>query len=97
LSAEGFYSARSEGVSAKLVQKIRLEHEWYSAYHRSRNATTVDGYLTVNGLAARLGVGRRRIYRIIEQRHFGPDQVIRSPQGKGWLIRDEAEIIHCFQ
>lgn len=97
LSAEGFYSARSEGVSATSVQKIRLGRKWYSAYHRSRNAATVDGYLTVKGLAARLGVGRRRIYHIIEQGKFGPDQIIRHPQGNAWLIRDEENVIKQFQ
>jgi hypothetical protein len=97
LTAEGFHSAREAKVSANFVRLIRMENGWHSAYHRSRNAATVDGYLTVNGLAARLGVNRRRIYEMIEKGHFGPPQVIRSPQGNVWLIRDEVEIIRAFQ
>jgi hypothetical protein len=42
-------------------------------------------------------VGRRRIYHIIEQGKFGPDQVIRHPQGNAWLIRDEENVIKQFQ
>ena len=97
LSAEGYHSARSKGVSSKSVMKIRLKNKWYSTYHQSRNAETVRGYLTVSGLAAKLGVKRGRIYRQISSGLIGPDYLIRRPHGEGWLIKDDPALLATLQ
>lgn len=97
LSTEGFHSARSAGVSTKSVMKIRLQHHWYTAYHQSRRAGSVRGYLTVTGLAARLGVRRGWVYRRLSAERIDPAYLVRRPHGQGWLIKDEPELIAALQ
>ncbi len=97
LSAEGYRSARSEGVSSKSVMKIRLKNKWYSAYHQSRNAETVGGHLTVIGLAAKLGVPRGRIYRYLSAGLIEPGYLIRRPHGQGWLIKNDPALLATLQ
>jgi DNA invertase Pin-like site-specific DNA recombinase len=95
LTGEGYRSARSSGVIPKTVQKIRLRHGWYSRLHQSRKATTLDGYLTAEGLAARLGVGRTWVYRRLAAGAgaIDPQYVTRHVQGQVYLIRDDPELI----
>jgi DNA invertase Pin-like site-specific DNA recombinase len=97
LSAEGYHSARSEGVSSKSVMKIRLKNKWYSAYHQSRNAKTVGDHLTVSGLAAKLGVPRGRIYKYLSAGLIDPGYLIRRPHGQGWLIKNDPALLTKLQ
>ncbi|MEP7341212.1 MAG: recombinase family protein [Acidobacteriota bacterium] len=97
LSAEGYHSARSEGVSSKSVMKIRLKNRWYSAYHQSRNAETVGEHLTVSGLAAKLGVSPGRIYRYLSAGLIEPGYLIRRSHGQGWLIKNDPALLATLQ
>lgn len=97
LSEEGFYSARSQGVSPKAVMKIRLRNKWYSTYHRSRNAMQVDGYLTTSGLARKLGMSRYQVYCRLQRGAFSSEQVKRQPNRQGWLIKDDPAVLQLFQ
>jgi hypothetical protein len=93
MTAEGFHTARSQGVSPVTVQKIRLAHDWHLSLHRSRNALELDGYLTPRGLAARLGVERTWVYRRIYNREIDPAYISRHPQSNVHLIRDDPELL----
>ena len=93
LSKEGFRSARSEVVSPKAVQKIRLRRHWYLNLHRSRNALQLNGFLTPRGLAARLGVERTWVYNRIYSGQLNPTYVHRDPQSNIHLIRDDPDLI----
>ncbi len=93
LTAEGFHSARREGVSSTCVMKIRLEHGWYSTFHQSRKATSVRGYWTARGLAANLGVSRSWIYRRLSSGQINAGCVVRRPHGEAWLIKDDPDLM----
>ena len=97
LTAEGYRSARSEGVSSKSVMKIRLKNKWYSAYHQSRKADTVGEHLTVSGLAAKLGVPRGRIYRYLSAGLIATGYLIRRSNGQGWLIKNDPALLAKLQ
>ena len=93
LAAEGFRSARSTGVSPLAVQKARLDRDWHLHLEQSRNALELDGYLTCKGLAARLGVHRNWVYRHIYDGTIDPQYLVRHPQSKVYLIRNDPEVL----
>lgn len=93
LTAEGFHSARAQGVSPVAVMKIRLAQGWYSLLHQSRNALELNGQLTTRGLAARLGIGTTWVHRHIYSGAIDPKYVSRAPGTAVWLIRDDPELI----
>ena len=89
LTAEGFHSARAPGVLPRTVQRIRLRHEWYSPMHQVRTGTSRDGYLTVEGLAGRLGVDRTWVYRRLATGVIAAQDVQRYAAGPVYWIRDD--------
>ena len=94
LSAEGFHSARSELVTARTVQKIRLAHHWYHPVERLRGALQVNGRWTILGLAQHLKVDGSTIYRFITLKGLIPsDCVEHDPLTGRYLIRDDQELI----
>jgi hypothetical protein len=92
LSAEGFHSARSEGVPSGTVMKIRLKQGWHTTQHQSR-AGCVQDWLTASGLAAKLEVERTWVYKRIYSGTIESSYVHRRPQSRVWLIKDDAELI----
>jgi hypothetical protein len=62
LTAEGFRSARSDGVPLPLVGEIRRTHHRPAAAYQLREQAQVDGQWTVWGLARRLHVARSWVY-----------------------------------
>jgi DNA invertase Pin-like site-specific DNA recombinase len=98
LTEEGFHSARHEDRVAPLaVQKIRLAQGWHLTLARARNATELDGYLTVRGLAEQLGVDRFKAYRLIQNGTVDPCYVTRDPQSKVYLIENDPEMIEALR
>lgn len=97
LSSEGFRSARSSGVSALAVQKIRLARGWYLSLHQSRKAAEVDGYWTPSGLAAELGVERTWVYRRFYRQQIEACYLMRHPQSQIYLIRKDPELLTQLQ
>jgi DNA invertase Pin-like site-specific DNA recombinase len=93
LTAEGFHSARSAVVTAKTVQKIRLKHQWYSAFDRVRAAEQIDGHWTARGLAKHLAVEGSTIYRYIYTGVIPPAYVTHHPQAGTYLICNDAQLI----
>jgi len=97
LSAEGFHSARSVGVTARCVQKIRLKQGWHATLHQSKNAASVQGWLTAKGMAAKLGVERTWVYKRIYSGEIDSKYVHRRPHTQVWLIQDDPELIEYLK
>jgi len=94
VSGEGYHSARSVAVTARSVMKIRLRHKWYHPYERLRGVDQVAGLLTVNGLAKRLAVKQRTIYRLIAGKIIPAGAIVREPQSGRYLFeKDEALLV----
>ncbi len=93
LTAEGFHSARSAHVTPKSVMKIRLARKWYLPFERVRGADEMGEYLTVNGLAKRVGVNESTSYRFIYRKIIPAEYVTREPQTGIYLIRNDAPLI----
>ncbi|MDQ3258408.1 MAG: recombinase family protein, partial [Acidobacteriota bacterium] len=97
LSAEGFHSARSAGVTPKTVQNIRLAHGWYHLLHQSRNALELRGHFTARGLAAQLGVERTWVLKRIYRGEISANYVKRCVHSQVWLIEKDPELIKYLQ
>jgi DNA invertase Pin-like site-specific DNA recombinase len=98
LTAEGFHSAHYEDHVAPLaVQNVRLERGWHLTLARSRNASKLDGYLTVRGLAEQLGYERSYVYRLIYSGKVDPRYVTRDPQSKVYLIEHDPEMLEALR
>ncbi|MEJ7665282.1 MAG: zinc ribbon domain-containing protein [Hymenobacter sp.] len=97
LSAEGYHSARSAGVTPKTVQNIRLEHGWYHLLHQSRNALELRGHFTARGLAAQLGVERTWVLKRIYRGDISANYVKRYAHSQVWLIEKDPELIKHLQ
>jgi hypothetical protein len=97
LSHEGFRSARRSIVSLHLVRKIRHQQGWTAARARSWQALELDGYLTVRGLAARLGVQPRWVYTRLNSQVIDPAYVTRQPQTQVYLIQNDPVFIARLQ
>lgn len=93
LTAEGFRTARRLEVTWLCVQKIRLSQGWYQTLHQSRGALELAGYLTPQGLAARLGVERTWVYNRLYRGVIASQYVRRSGQGNVWLIQDDPDLL----
>ena len=93
LSREGFHSARSTNVTPKSVMKIRLARKWYLPFQRLRGAEAVNGALTVNGLAKRLGVNESTVYRFVYRKTIPGDYVTQETQTGIYLIRKDEQLI----
>ncbi|HEY3283026.1 MAG TPA: recombinase family protein [Armatimonadota bacterium] len=93
LTEEGLRSARSRRIPAQTIQQLRLERGWYQRLHRSRGADEVEGYLTVRGLAVRLGVRRGWVYRWLARNPLQERWVLGHPKGGLYLIRADEELL----
>lgn len=91
LTAEGFHSARSSRFSTTSVLRIRLQQ----GLERPRNppAESVEGYLKISELAARLDVKPLWIWERVNKGKIGPEYVSRHPRRNVILIKDEPELI----
>lgn len=97
LTAEGYYSARSPGVSASAVQKIRLAHGWQYGIYQGRHTAYSQGYVPVDDLAVQIGVERTWILKRIYTGEIAPTDVKRLPHSKIWLIKEEPTLIARLQ
>lgn len=97
LTAEGYYSARREGVCASTVQKIRLAHGWQYGVYQSRHTTYGEGYLTVDQCAAKVGAERTWILKRIYAGAIAASAVKRLPQSRVWLIKDDPTLVARLQ
>jgi DNA invertase Pin-like site-specific DNA recombinase len=93
LTVEGFRSARSTTVQPKVVQKIRLDQGWQRTRPQNQPLFEVDGYLTIRGLARRLGVNRDWVYHRICTEQIDPEYVTRHPRRDLILIQDTPELV----
>jgi hypothetical protein len=93
LSLEGFHSARSQGVTARAVQKLRLRQGWHTTQHRSKSSECVEGWLTARGLAAKLGVERTWVYKRLYAEVIEARYVHRRPHSQVWLIKDDPKLL----
>lgn len=93
LTLEGFHSARSPHVTADSVMKIRLARNWHLLFDRLRGMDEMGEYLTINGLAKRIGVNESCAYRFVYARVIPPDFVMREPKGGIYLIRNDETLI----
>lgn len=92
LTAEGFHSARSPGISPRVVMKTRLARGWYITPERRYNVRALEGYITVRELAARLGVHKGLVYRFIRSGVIAPQYILRQYQNT-YMIQDEPMLI----
>lgn len=93
LTKEGFHSARLAGVSPALVQKVRVAHGWRSILRQSHRALELDGYLTVRGLATRLGVNSAWVYWLLRNGKIESKYIHSEPDSPVWLISDDPKLI----
>jgi DNA invertase Pin-like site-specific DNA recombinase len=92
LTEAGFQSARTERMLASAVQRERWSHGWYDHLHVGQSAEKVGPYLTVAGMAARLGVQKQCVYRHLARHNIDPSLYIRY-KGRVYLFPDEPEVI----
>jgi len=97
LTAEGFRSARSSSVSTITVFKLRHQHHWVSRYHLHRQATRINGYWTIHGLAQALDVDRNWLYRRIARGTLSAPALIRTEPYGTYLIKDDPQLIECLR
>ena len=90
LAAEGFHSARSAGVSAKQVLKIRRTAGQRTVLAQVRGVEQFAGRLTILGLARQLGVERTWVYRRIAD---GTISATRHPVTNTYLIADDPALV----
>ncbi|HEU5424648.1 MAG TPA: recombinase family protein [Nitrolancea sp.] len=90
LTAEGFHAARSEGVDAEVVGKIRRGLGQPSLTEQCRRAAKIDGQWTVYGLARELGVDRDWLYRRL---YRGTLAASRHPTTGHYLIPDDPQLL----
>jgi len=93
LTLEDFHSARSPHVTADSVMKIRLARNWHLLFDRLRGVDEVGEYLTINGLAKRIGANESCAYRFVYSKVIPPDFVMREPKGGIYLIRNDETLI----
>ena len=92
LTARGYRSARTSGISAHMVLRIRLRRR--VLHDRTRSRGSVPGYLTVSQLAERLKTAPHRIY---ERIYDGRIEVARDSRRKMYLFPDEPRMIKLIQ
>jgi len=97
LSAEGYYSARSTGVSPYAIQKIRLAHGWRYGVYQCRHTMYGQGYVTVDTLASTLGVERTWVVKRITSGAIPTPTVKRLPHSRVWLIKDDPDLVATLQ
>jgi hypothetical protein len=97
LTQAGFRSARQAFVSAKAVQTIRLRNGWRRIRPQNQRLLEVEGFLTVKGLAARLGVSREWVRHRIRTRQLDPQYVQRHAKRDMILIQDCPQVIALLQ
>jgi hypothetical protein len=94
LTEEGFRSARSAGIPARLVFRIRRQHGQPSLFEQCRSQDKIGDDWTVAGLARFLGVNRNWLYwriyrdRLVTRRH---------PATGHHLITDDPALIAALQ
>lgn len=94
LTDEGFRSARSAGVPARLVFRVRRQHGQPSLFEQCRSQDKIGDDWTVAGLARFLGVNRNWLYwriyrdRLVTHRH---------PATGHHLIKDDPAVIAALQ
>jgi hypothetical protein len=57
----------------------------------------VESYLTITGLAARLGVGFRWVYQRLRDGRIEPEYIAPHAHQQVWLIKDDPELIEKLQ
>jgi hypothetical protein len=92
LTAEGFYSARSDKVSVSSVVQIRHAHDWHLSFGRVRGPDEVGDALTVRGLAKAVGAKKSAIYGFIQRGIIPSDHVEKDPQTGVYLIRKDERL-----
>jgi len=97
LTTEGFHSARSAHVTADSVMKIRLARKWYLPLEQLRGADEMGDYLTVNGLAKRIGANESSTYRFIYRGIIPASDVVRGLQTGVYLIRNDEQLIDLLR
>lgn len=90
LTAEGFRSARSQGVPKGLVVKVRQARGQRSLTEQFRSCDKIDGQWTVFGLSRLLQVDRNWLYKRIKQ---GSVPASRHRATGHYLIADDPELI----
>lgn len=93
VSQEGYHSARADHVTATSVRKLRLARKWYLPFERARGLDMLDGQLTVNGLAKRVGVKESTVYRWIYRAIIPREAVTRDAQSRIYVIANDAALI----
>ena len=93
LTRAGFKSARTAQVLASMVQRERLLRGWYGSFYLSHNADKVREYLTVGGLAARLGVQKQWVYQHLASQKIDPKLYTRHIKSRIYLFLDTPEPI----
>lgn len=93
LTAAGFKSARTDQVLASTVQRERLSRGWYGSFYLSYQASKVGQYLTVGGVADRLGVPKQWVYHHLANQTIDPRFYIRHIKSRIYLFVDTPEAI----
>ncbi len=91
LTDEGFHSARSDGIDAKVVGKIRRSLGQESLTEQFRHQERIGGQWTVHGLSRELGVARDWLYRRI---YRGSIPTTRHPTTGHHLIPDDPQLLN---
>jgi len=93
LAQEGFHSARSNTMTPRTVQKIRLARGWSVRFDLLRNAQEWDNCWTVNGLAKQLGVNESTIYHFLHAQVIPPELVLHEPRTGIYLFAKDLALL----
>ena len=93
LAQEGFHSARSNTMTPRTVQKIRLACGWSVRFDLLRNAEEWDNCWTVNGLAKQLGVNESTIYHFLHAQVIPPELVLHEPRTGIYLFAKDLALL----
>ena len=97
MTEEGFRTARTNYMTADQVTRIREKQGWFSRFIKMRRKEEIDGYLTVKGLAKKVGISRNLLYRWIMAGIVDEKYMRRDPQGNFRMIQNAPELIEQLQ
>ena len=94
LTVEGFRSPMdTQQVLPKTVDLIRRRNKWYRTGYQHRHVLEIEGQLTVQGLAAQLGVKREWVYSKIRRGKIDASHIRRHSESGVYLFPNDPTFI----
>lgn len=92
LEAEGFHTARRQGVAVRTVRELRQSQGWHHSSGIAPQAVP-SGYLTTAQVAQRLGVNVLWVRYRLRTGFIAAADILRDPDTNQYFIRDDLRII----